>query len=267
MSSIKSKKIKSELSSLVVRADELNLPLSRSNKPKDFILPISDDNILFLSDIHVPFHDLDALKKAITYGLDKRVNTIWLNGDIVDMYAVSKYEKDPRKRDFGEEITSVRMLLETIRRIFPKANIYYKEGNHEQRWIKYLLKNAPDLLTLGEFDLASILKLNDHRIQLVANERLAWVGDLLMIHGNEIRLSGNIAERLYKRTYSKAICGHHHQTWNYSEPNIKREFVHTYSVGCLSELFPEYMIYNRHNHGFAHITIVDGIANVNNIRL
>jgi len=266
MNTTKAKKIKKELSPLIKRDADMNLPISRASKPIDYILPITDDNILFLTDIHVPFHDIDALKAAIQFGLDKGVNTIWLNGDIVDMYAISKYDKDPRKRDFGDEIMSVRMFLESLRNIFPKANIYYKEGNHEQRWVKYILKNLPDLLALGEFDLASILKLNDYRVHFVANERLAYAGDLLMIHGNEIRLSGNIAEKLYRKTYSKAICGHHHQTWNFSEPNIKREFIHTYAVGCLSELFPEYMIYNRHNHGFAHITISNGVANVNNIR-
>jgi len=267
MNMAKATKLKTELKPLIKRKTDLNLPISKAHKPHDFYLNTTYDNILFLTDIHVPYHDIEALKRAIQYGLDNDVNTIWLNGDIVDFYAISRYDKDPRKRDFGDEIMSVRMLLESLRNIFPDAQIYYKEGNHEQRWLKYIMKNAPDLLALGEFDLPSILKLNEYKIHFIANERLAWAGDLLLLHGNEIRLSGNIAQKLYQRTYTKAICGHHHQTWEYAEPNIKKEFVYTYAVGCLCELHPEYLMYNRHNHGFAHIIIDKGKAIVNNIRI
>ena len=56
---------------------------------------------------------------------------------------------------------------------------------------------------------------------------------------------------------AKANCigGHHHQTSEHSEKTINDKIISTWSVGCLSNLHPEYMRVNSHNHGVACIEI------------
>ncbi len=84
-------------------ANPLDLPPSQESNYKPFKLPVNHNNILLLSDIHVPYHNIQALTLALKYGLENEVNTILLNGDIIDFYAISRFEKDPRKRNFAAD--------------------------------------------------------------------------------------------------------------------------------------------------------------------
>jgi hypothetical protein len=57
---------------------------------------------VILSDIHIPFHDDEALSLAIAEAESYRPDGIILNGDIVDFFAVSRWEK-PHKRPRGND--------------------------------------------------------------------------------------------------------------------------------------------------------------------
>src|ERR1044071_7351908 len=56
---------------------------------------------LILSDIHIPYFDLDALEPAIEYGKKNDADTIFLNGDTADFFACSFWEKNPLDRDLA----------------------------------------------------------------------------------------------------------------------------------------------------------------------
>jgi len=68
------------------------LPQTEAKPFEPYILPKANNNILFLSDIHLPYHDMNALTLALNYGKEKDVNTIYLNGDIIDCYKASFHE-------------------------------------------------------------------------------------------------------------------------------------------------------------------------------
>ena len=125
-------------------SNPLDLPPSQESNYKPFKLPVNHNDILLMSDIHVPYHNIQALTLALKYGLENEVNTILLNGDIIDFYAISRFEKDPRKRNFGHEVLMTRQFLQTLRKLFPNAAIYYKCGNHDVRYDHYIMRNAPD---------------------------------------------------------------------------------------------------------------------------
>ncbi len=93
-------------------SNPLDLPPSQESNYQPFKLPINHNNILLLSDIHVPYHNIQALTLALKYGLENDVNTILLNGDVIDFYAISRFEKDPRKRNFGHEVLMTRQFLQ-----------------------------------------------------------------------------------------------------------------------------------------------------------
>ena len=235
------------------------LPESLEKEYKAFTLPVSDNNILFLSDIHIPYHNIQALTMALRYGVEQKVNTIYLNGDIVDFYAISRFEKDPRKRDLAKEVLYTRDFLRTLRGIFPNASIYYKCGNHDVRFEQYIMKNAPDLLGLNEFNLETLLHLDKYNIHFIPSLQITHIGKLTALHGHELMTSVfspvNIARGLFLRAKDSAICGHHHQASEHSEPNINGKVVTCWSVACLCELHPDYMPLNKHHHGFAHILV------------
>jgi len=250
-----------------------NLPNSLETHYEAYKLPKECNDILFINDIHLPYHSLTALNIALKYGFDKKVNTIFINGDLIDFYAISRFQKDPRKRDLGMEIKTTRDFLSILRKIFPLAKIFYKLGNHDVRWEHYLIEKAPDLLGLSEFNLESILKLADHDITMIPDKQIVHIGKLTALHGHELGTSimspVNIARGLYLKAKDNAICGHHHQSSEHTEPNINGKVVTCWSVACLSELHPDYAPINKYTHGFAHIRVVDEEGNfeVTNLRI
>jgi hypothetical protein len=250
-----------------------NLPNSLETHYEAYKLPKECNDILFINDIHLPYHSLTALNIALKYGFDKKVNTIFINGDLIDFYAISRFQKDPRKRDLGTEIKTTRDFLAVLRKIFPLAKIFYKLGNHDVRWEHYLIEKAPDLLGLSEFNLESILKLADHDITMIPDKQIVHIGKLTALHGHELGTSimspVNIARGLYLKAKDNAICGHHHQSSEHTEPNINGKVVTCWSVACLSELHPDYAPINKYTHGFAHVRVVDEEGNfeVTNLRI
>jgi len=243
-------------------ANPLNLPKSLEEDYRAFKLPVHDNDILLISDIHIPYHNIQALTSALRYGIEHEVNTILINGDLIDFYAISRFQKDPRKRNFGNEVLMTRQFLATLRELFPTQAIYFKCGNHDVRYEHYIMEKAPDLLSIGEFNLESLLHLDKFNIQFIPDKQLIHAGKLTILHGHELGKSVfspvNVARGLYLRAKDNALCGHSHQTSNHVEPNINGKVVACWSVGCLSELHPEYSPINKYNHGFAHIQVMDG---------
>ena len=75
-----------------------------------FIFLKDKNNILVLSDIHIPYQDNKALELAINYGIENKVNAIYLNGDTIDMYQGSRFIKDRRLRDLAGELELTRQF-------------------------------------------------------------------------------------------------------------------------------------------------------------
>ena len=254
------------------QSNPLDLPPSQESDYKPFKLPINHNNILLLSDIHIPYHNIQALTLALKYGLENDVNTILLNGDIIDFYAISRFEKDPRKRNFGHEVLMTRQFLSTLRKLFPSAAIYYKCGNHDVRYDHYIMRHAPDLLGMNEFSFESLMKLDELNIMFIPDKQIMHAGKLTILHGHELGASifspVNIARGLFLKAKDSALCGHHHQASEHTEPNINGKITTCWSVACLCELHPDYMPINKHHHGFAHIRILDtGDFEVSNYRI
>lgn len=230
---------------------------------------IEGERILFLSDVHVPYHDKTALTLALKYGVEQNVDTIFLNGDFLDFYALSFFEKDPRKRDFGHEVDTARKVFGIIRNAFPKAKIYFKLGNHEERYERWMRVKAPELLGVKDFELTSVLGLSDLCVTLVPGKRICKMGKLFAIHGHElskgIAAPVNPARGFYLKAKESVIGGHHHQSSQHSEKTVGDTIISAWSVGCLCDLHPEYAPVNNWCLGFALIRVeADGSFQVEN---
>ncbi len=244
-----------------------NLPESDANLFKPYKLPKANNNILFLSDIHLPYHNIDALTLALDYGKSKEVNTIYLNGDIMDFYQVSFHEKDPSQRNIEYEFDTMRSFLDLLKKNLPQCKIFYKEGNHEQRWERYLRQNAAAVSTMKEFRLDVLLNLRERGVEFIRNKQLVQAGKLNMIHGNEYKGGGgiNVARTLWLRAGDNVIAGDKHKTQSGLKTNIDKSIVGTWSVGCLCDTNMDYLPFNEHNLGFAHIIVEpNGMFQVNN---
>ncbi len=229
-------------------------------------------SVLVISDIHIPYHDAGALRVALQEGRDRDVNLILLGGDITDHYSLSRWEKDPRLRNFKDEVETTKKFLAMLHEEFPKARLIWKEGNHEERFTSYMKRCAPDLLGMPQFSMQACYDMGNYGVEFVGEKRPIGLGKLNFVHGHEYTFAisnpVNPARGLFLRAKVHAMMGHLHQTSQHSETNLKGEIVSTFSIGCLSELHPEYRPLNNWGHGYAHVEIDNkGAFEVTNRRI
>ena len=232
------------------------LPESDYEEQQDFIVPGRRGFIM--SDIHLPYQDNQALDTAINKGIDFNPDFVYLNGDILDMYQSSLFIKDRRKRDLAGELEIGRQFLSTLKETF-NCPIYYKMGNHEDRWMIFLMRSAPELLGIPEFDLSVLLRFGEYGVQKVESRQKAMIGKLPIIHGHEFGHSVfspvNPARGLYMRAKDSSVVGHHHRVSEHTEKDIHGDISTTWSMGCLCGLQAEYLPFNNWSHGFATVVV------------
>jgi predicted phosphodiesterase len=231
--------------------------LPKSDAKEKGVVYIEGNKVLCLYDVHVPYHDVSALHCAIDTGVKKKCDTIFLGGDCVDAYEISRFEKSKYKRSWKEEIQLTKQFFSFLRYKFPKAKIYYLYGNHDLRYQAYIRKNASALEGIDVFEFANLFDFEKFGIIEIDPSSTAKYRGLNLIHGHEFGGSVfspvNVARGLYNRAKASAICGHSHQTSEHTETDMNGKITTCWSVGCLCELRPDYAKYAKYNHGFAII--------------
>jgi len=240
----------------------LNINLPEGDKPLDWT-PIQLDvkNALILSDIHVPYHDRDAIMRALEYGVEKGMDSIYLNGDLCDFYQLSRWIRDPRMRDFAQEINMMRTFLKSLRDSFPELPIWYKRGNHEERYDNYMKLKAPELMDVDDFQLERVLRLKEFDMQVVNNLQYVTIGQLPIMHGHEFGSRAyspvNAARGFFLKGIESMLAGHSHQASSHTTKTLSDKVIGVWSTGCLCDLHPPYMPKNNHTHGFAMVEVID----------
>ena len=242
------------------------------DRPKNpYNLPESDEAIyqpydlkakrlLVLSDIHIPYHNIEALTCAFDFAKGEKPDAILLNGDTLDFFGLSRFSKDPKARSFAHELKTFKEFMDVIKKTF-NAKIYFKIGNHEERYFHFLWMKAHEIVGVEEFELENIIKSRAEGIEIIKDKRIIKAGDLNIIHGHEFGGSVfspvNIARGLFLKGKVSAMQGHNHCSSSHVERDMNGGVVKTWSLGCLCELHPAYLPINKWNHGFA-IVDVDG---------
>lgn len=234
-----------------------NLPESDENEYLPF--PITGHKkVGILSDIHVPYHNIPSLTAAIQYLKKEKVDALLLNGDTIDFFKLSRFTKDPRKRDFKGELDTFKALFDVLEKQL-KCKIYFKLGNHEERYEHFLFEKAKELVGVDEFDFQNIIKARARGVEIISDKRYMTLNGLTGIHGHEyiggISAPVNPARGLFLKSKVSSFQGHNHQTSEHTEPTLTGKMVTTWSLGCLCELHPAYMPLNKWNSGFALVEL------------
>jgi predicted phosphodiesterase len=234
------------------------LPKGETEKKEPYHLPKASKKILIIGDIHIPYHDDNALFAALKHGAECQVDTIIINGDLLDFAMISRHEKDLRKRSVGYEIATAKTFLEGLRAMFPKALIVFKEGNHDTRYQKWIMQKAPELLDIDGTSLSELLGLIPLRITHIHDKQIIYAGKMAILHGHEIGLTSggvNPARSVRLKLNKSAIVNHFHRETKDMGKNLGEQPYSCYSNGCLCDLHPEYMgVHTLWTHGF---TILD----------
>lgn len=237
-----------------------NLPETYEEKREPYILPKGCNNILLISDLHIPYHNIEAITTAFDYGKQHDVNTIFINGDLIDNHQVSRFESDPRKRSVKQEFDATKEFLRVLRQTFQNASIYWLKGNHCLRWEKFLLMKVREIWDDDYFSLEQRLRLNEENVILLDDKVLVKAGKLSITHGHHI-FKGvftpvNPSRGAFLRAKQSIIVGHLHRASHHPEVDLDGKVISCWSTGCLCELKPNYSpLVSNSQHGFAHITI------------
>lgn len=232
------------------------IPKSYAMRRDTWHLPTSIKNVAVWGDLHIPYHESDAVKAAIKLAKDDKVDAIFLNGDVMDFFGLSFHEKNPKNRPrISEELESARQFLKGLRKHFPNIPIYWIDGNHEHRLERYLAVKAPELLDTSEFQIATLLRMAEYGITYLGFRTKCYFGKLLVEHGDRLKGTGGVnparsARLKYKRS---VLVNHFHKLSVDSGKQYDGDVMTCWSNGCLCELEPEYMEVNEHVHGVCHV--------------
>lgn len=235
------------------------LPDSDETIYEPFILT-GHRKLAIFSDIHVPYHSISAITAALDYVKKEKVDGLLLNGDTLDCHLLSRFERDPRKKNFAQELDIFRDLVAVFQNTL-KCKIYIKLGNHSERYEHFLMQKAGELIGVEEFELENIIKSRAKNVEVIKDKRIIHANGLSIIHGHEFGQGFfspvNVARGLALRAKTSAIQGHNHQVSEHTEIDLNGKVMTTWSVGCLCELHPKYLPINKWSQGFAIVELSD----------
>lgn len=208
------------------------------------------NKFVVLSDIHFPYQDDKAIKATLNFVKTNPVDTIILNGDILDFYDVSSFDKDPdRINSLQKEIDMAQKFFKKLRQLVPNARIVFIKGNHCSRLERYLKKH-PELYSLNALKLPNLLGLDKFNIEY--KDKALKLGSLKIIHGTFVRkYSGCTARAEMEKHDCSGISGHVHRLAIYYKRTPTRDLMWAES-GCLCDLNPHYIDEPSWTQGFLY---------------
>lgn len=237
---------------------------------------LTSSRIGIISDAHWPFHDLKIDSNGDYYGAyitalewlrEQNIGTLVMNGDMLDCYNLSSHEKLEKNRSWKWELDAARVMVKHVRQFLGDwVRIVYREGNHEERFKRYLASKAKELE--GSIHLEELLQLSSHGIEWVEDRSKIVAGKLWIDHGHEWFGGGGVSPaRNYRmKAVDNILVGHVHKTSTdlFRKP-LDGSFIAGWSVGCLCDLNPRYAPRNNWNHGVALVELEgDGNFTVHN---
>lgn len=213
-----------------------------------------------ISDIHIPFQDDKAISEWFRHLTKNKINKVIINGDLIDCYDLSSFDKVPKKgKSFYEEIEETKQFLFELRKRF-HGQVIYLEGNHSFRLRKYLMKIAPELYDMVSLDLQTLLELDGFKIDWVPAAETTKFTDNFIEHDGFLighfsvvsQKSGYTATKLIEKYGNNIIQGHVHRLGMVYKTMPGKTLIGI-EGGCLCDTNPVYMRYPNWQKGFVDL--------------
>lgn len=217
-----------------------------------------NDVSLVIGDTHFGSESQVVLDLFLSAVAELKPKQVILNGDTLDMLAISRYPKDVRHtQSLMKERESYHRFLKQLHDITVSwnADIIETNSNHsgdgnEGRWWRYLsdrigeLASLPDIKQHLSYSNVFLPHASWSRIKLVD-----WVEvapGFLIMHGDVVRRHGGYSARgLLEKWYTSLMCNHTHRIGMTAQriPSIgsqQERIIRVYENGCACDLNPVY---------------------------
>jgi predicted phosphodiesterase len=212
--------------------------------------------IALVADTHPPFHDPRAVHLACKLIEAFKPDELVHLGDGIDFYAVSSFDKNPERVDkLQQEIDAAVSVNKLLSSAAGDASCYYLEGNHDQRWLRYLYRH-PEVSQLEVLRFSNLLKLEESGWQLGGEEREYFAQRLVVKHGNRVSKHSAYSARyaLEQHHFQQSVAVGHTHRQGYHVVTGPRLMVAGWEIGCLCSLEPEYTRHPNWQLGLAFVS-------------
>jgi len=186
--------------------------------------------VIVLPDAHYPYQDELTMKTVLHFIKDQAPDIVVSIGDWVDMYSISKYDKNPERAGrLQEELDIAHNGFMDVRKAAGTAPIIYVKGNHEDRLQKYLWRH-PEIHGLRALDLKELLGLKEAGVKLV--DEFLWKNTFLFTHGRRCGIYA--ARQELDDNGISGMSGHTHKLMSYAKKDRSGEKA-WYTIGHIAD--------------------------------
>ncbi len=219
-------------------------------------------HVLVLPDLHAPYHDGWAFELFLQVAEDVEPDIIVIIGDFMDCYAVSQHMKDPeRKNSFEWELTEAAQCLDRLDSLGIRRKVFCM-GNHEDRFRRYLAKDAPALAGMRGMTIPELLELDERGWEVVDYKESIKIGKAHFTH--DVGRAGKHALRQGLQDFGhNLIHGHTHRGGTAYQGTVSGESHVGLDVGWMGdEKFIDYkhkdMVRRDWQLGFGEVYLEEG---------
>lgn len=218
-----------------------------------------------MNDFQIPFQDATIMSLVQSFVRELKPDTLIWNGDIVDCYSISNFDRNPLTLERLEDERSIACeymaLFSDVRRKI------WIGGNHEDRLRRFLWRHASPLAGVGELEFSRLFFLGHYGFEWVEYNEYVMLGKLLVTHGSLVnKHSASTARSHFEKYGSHVIIGHTHRMGSYYKTQLGVPYV-AFENGCLCSLTPEWIKYPDWQQGFSvvHYDDESGVFNVQQV--
>lgn len=180
------------------------------------------------------------IRTAQSFDKQNKITEINILGDFADFFWLSLHPKMPEqfsiKKTLKQEIDEVVKHLTELREKFPKAKIYFIEGNHEYRLMRYITAKAPELFEF--FNLVDLFKFKELKIKYVPYGKYQLKRCLntnYYLRHEPYAAGENCAGSTLKKGHVSLGFGHTHRTQSYVIKRPDGVELEAHSLGWLGD--------------------------------
>lgn len=242
-------------------------PVYISSPKKEF-----SNYVIVLNDLHFPLQCQKSIDIALAVIEELKPKSIIINGDSLDMLAISRFPKDIRTQyNLLEERIEYHKFLYSLVEISNGAEIVEIHGNHSGdstfgRWWRYLGERIPELACLPDIK-EKLSYQNVFLGELQNNVSMAdyveLTPDLIVLHGDVVRKHGGASARgTLDKYFQSSIMGHTHRVGSTAQRipamgNRKDKQIYAWEMGCMCDLNPLYGSAPNWQNAFGIVSLGD----------